>query len=132
MGVGVGRVDGVPAARADAPPPTARGAAQAGAVAILLFQVCVRVDAAMDEFGLPDGYTARNVAVTLKTVARGVAYLLTFIYGANATGLAGLAVQLALYPEEGEGGEGEGEGGEGEGGEGGGEAGAPPPAPPPA
>ena len=110
-----------------APPPTLpprppRGAFQASAVAVLLFQVCVRVDAAMDDFGLPDGYTARNVAVTLKTVARGVAYLLTFIYGANATGLAGLAVQLALYPEEEEE---DGEDGEA------GEAGAPPPPPPP-
>ena len=91
-------------------------------MAVLLFPVCVRVDAALDDVGLPDGYTARNVAVTLKTVARGVAYLLTFIYGANATGLAGLAVQLALYPEEEEE---DGEDGEA------GEAGAPPPPPPP-
>ena len=96
-----------------------RGAFQALAVATLLYQVCVRVDAFFDGAGLPDGYTQRNVAVTLRTVGRGLAYLLTFIYAANGLGLAGLAVQLVFYPdeEEEEGGGEEERGGE-EGGEG--------------
>jgi hypothetical protein len=69
------------------------------------------VDAFFDGAGLPDGYTQRNIAVTLRTVGRGLAYLLTFIYAANGLGLAGLAVQLVFYPDD-EGGEEEAGGGE--------------------
>ena len=92
------------------PIPCVRGAFQALAVATLLYQVCVRVDAFFDGAGLPDGYTQRNIAVTLRTVGRGLAYLLTFIYAANGLGLAGLAVQLVFYPDD----EGEEEAGGGE------------------
>ena len=73
------------------PFPFFRGAFQALAIATLLYQVCVRVDAFFDGAGLPDGYTQRNIAVTLRTVGRGLAYLLTFIYAANGLGLLGLA-----------------------------------------
>ena len=93
------------------PFPFFRGAFQALAIATLLYQVCVRVDAFFDGAGLPDGYTQRNIAVTLRTVGRGLAYLLTFIYAANGLGLAGLAVQLVFYPDD-EGGEEEAGGGE--------------------
>ena len=81
-------------------------------------------------------YTARNIAVTLRTVGRGLAYLLTFIFAANAAGLAGLAVQLVFYPEPDDpyappAGEGQGGAREGEAvGAGGGGGGAPPPGPP--
>ena len=76
------------------------GAIQAGVCALLLWQVCTRVDAFFEtSFELPEGYTAHNIAVTLRTVGRGLSYLLTFIFAANAAGLGGLAVQLVFYPE---------------------------------
>lgn len=75
------------------------GSLQAGACALLLWQVCTRVDAFFETFKLPDSYTAHNIAVTLRTVGRGLSYLLTFIFAANAVGLGGLAVQLVFYPE---------------------------------
>ena len=48
---------------------------------------------------LPEQYTARNIAVLVSTVARGLFYLLTFIFGANAVGLAALGVQLVVDPD---------------------------------
>jgi hypothetical protein len=75
------------------------GALQAGVCAFLLWQVCTRVDAFFETFELPEGYTAHNIAVTLRTVGRGLSYLLTFIFAANAAGLGGLAVQLVFFPE---------------------------------
>jgi Protein of unknown function (DUF3082) len=75
------------------------GALQAGVVAALLFALCTKLDAFFDGVDLPDGYTQRNIAVTLRTIGRGLSYLLTFIYAANAVGLGGLAVQLVFYPE---------------------------------
>lgn len=75
------------------------GALQAGVVATILFALCTKLDAFFDGVDLPDGYTQRNIAVTLRTIGRGLSYLLTFIYAANAVGLGGLAVQLVFYPE---------------------------------
>lgn len=77
----------------------AAGALQAGACAFALWQLCTHVDAFFETFELPEGYTAHNIAVTLRTVGRGLSYLLTFIFAANAAGLGGLAVQLVFYPE---------------------------------
>ena len=68
-------------------------------MAALLFALCTKLDAFFDGVDLPDGYTQRNIAVTLRTIGRGLSYLLTFIYAANAVGLGGLAVQLVFYPE---------------------------------
>lgn len=68
---------------------SARGAVQAGVICYLLFQVCGYVDGYFDRQEMPDQYTARNIAVTLKTVIRGLAYLMTFLFGANCLGLSG-------------------------------------------
>jgi len=64
-------------------------ALQAGACAAALYAVCLGVDAFFEGRALPDAYSARNIAVTLRTIGRGLAYLLTFIFGANAVGLTG-------------------------------------------
>lgn len=48
---------------------------------------------------LPDQYTARNIAILVSTVGRGLFYLITFIFGANAVGLAALGVQLLVAPD---------------------------------
>jgi hypothetical protein len=61
-------------------------------IAVLLFQASSAVDAYFDNQAIPDiytQYTAHNVAVLVQTVGRGLVYLLTFIFGANALGLAG-------------------------------------------
>ena len=71
------------------PANAAWAAAQAGACAAALYAVCLGVDAFFEGRDLPDAYSARNIAVTLRTIGRGMAYLLTFIFGANAVGLTG-------------------------------------------
>jgi len=63
-------------------------------ICFLLFQVCGLVDGYFDRQELPDQYTARNITVTLRTVARGLAYLLTFLFGANCVGLSGESLSL--------------------------------------
>ena len=65
------------------------GAAQAGVICYLLFLLTQAVDGYFATKPLPEQYTAHNIAVLLQTVVRGLAYLLTFIFGANAVGLTG-------------------------------------------
>mgnify|MGYP001134028266 CR=1 FL=1 len=65
------------------------GAAQAGVICYLLFQLTQGVDGYFANKALPEQYTAHNVAVLVQTVVRGLAYLITFIFGANALGLTG-------------------------------------------
>jgi hypothetical protein len=88
------------AAAADVSPLQALvGAAQAGAVAVVLWNAAGAVDAFFAAKELPTQYTARNIAVLVETVARGLVYLCTFIFSANATGLALLGAALAFAPQ---------------------------------
>ncbi len=66
-----------------------RGAAQAGGLAYGMWLVSTGVDAYFDRQALPNQYTVRNITVTIRTVTQGLAYLATFIFGANAVGLTG-------------------------------------------
>ncbi len=66
-----------------------RGAAQAGTMAYGMWLLSTGVDAYFDRQAMPDQYTARNITVTVRTITRGLAYLATFIFGANAVGLSG-------------------------------------------
>lgn len=76
-----------------------RGCAQAGVICYLLFLLSTSVDAFFAAKTMPTQYTAYNIAVLVSTVARGLCYLLTFIFGANATGLGVLGLQLIVSPE---------------------------------
>jgi hypothetical protein len=78
------------------------GAAQATAICFLLFQASTLVDGYFERQTLPDQasqYTAHNVAVLVQTVCRGLVYLITFIFGANAVGLTG-ALRCAGVPQQ--------------------------------
>jgi len=79
--------------------PLRSGFAQAGTICYLLYLATTAVDGFFGAKTLPDQYTARNIAVLVSTVARGLFYLITFIFGANALGLAALGVQLIVDPE---------------------------------
>jgi hypothetical protein len=72
------------------------GAAQAGVICYLLYLLSTKVDGYFDAQQLPSQYTARNVAVLIQTVVRGLAYLITFIFGANAAGLTGVCLSLCM------------------------------------
>lgn len=88
----------------DPPPPPSlmyicRGFVQAGTISYLLYLLSTRVDGYFAKQDLPTQYTAHNVAVLIQTVVRGLMYLVTFIFAANATGLALLGIQVAIDPE---------------------------------
>ena len=75
------------------------GVAQAGTICFGFYMLSRVVDDYFVHQDLPAQYTARNVALLIQSVVRGLVYLVTFIFGANATGLAALAVQMVVDPE---------------------------------
>ena len=75
------------------------GVAQAGTICFGFYLLSRVVDDFFVHQDLPTQYTARNVALLIQSVVRGLVYLVTFIFGANATGLAALAIQMVVDPE---------------------------------
>jgi hypothetical protein len=75
------------------------GAAQAAFLFTVLLTLTTNLAGYFDAKPLPANYTARNITAAVKTAVEGLAYLLTFIFGANSLGLLALAVQLALFPD---------------------------------
>lgn len=65
------------------------GAAQAGLIACGLWIFTTKVQGLVEASNLPDQYTARNIAITVRTMIVGLLYLVTFIFSANTLGLAG-------------------------------------------
>ena len=53
-------------------------------------------------------YAVRNVTGTLRSILTGLCYLATFLFGANAVGLTGLGLQVALGGDASTGGSGAG------------------------
>ncbi|GLC35785.1 hypothetical protein PLESTB_000494000 [Pleodorina starrii] len=74
------------------------GCCQALALAYGLWFFSTKVQGVIEGQSLPDGYTARNIAITVRTIILGLCYLATFIFAANGVGLAGLSLQLLLFP----------------------------------
>ncbi|KAK9908155.1 hypothetical protein WJX75_003460 [Coccomyxa subellipsoidea] len=74
-------------------------AVQTGACAYGLYLFATNVDGYFEGQQLPDQYTARNITVTIRTIVRGLSYLITFIFAANAVGLGALTVDLVLNSE---------------------------------
>ena len=66
-----------------------RGALQAGFFTYLLYLFSTSISTYFGRQELPDQYTAKNITVTIRTAVGGLAYLATFIFGANALGLTG-------------------------------------------
>jgi hypothetical protein len=102
VGDGVGVVD-ASSSQSQSPEVTVTqcliGVAQAGTICFGFYLLSRFVDDYFVHQELPDQYTARNVTLLIQSVVRGLVYLVTFIFGANATGLAALAVQLVVDPE---------------------------------
>jgi len=78
-------------------------AATAFGISFALYNVAVRVDdyftAQEAAYTMGLGFTARRVALLFKTVITGLGYFAAFIYGANAAGLLGLGIQMAVDPD---------------------------------
>ena len=75
------------------------GALQAGLFTYVLFQFTTKIGSAMDSAAVPDSFVAANLSQTVRTIIKGLAWLVTFIFGANFIGLTGLAIQMIVNPE---------------------------------
>lgn len=76
------------------------GAAQALGIASGLYFFATKMDSVMLSSPLPDQYTVRNMAVTVRTVIRGLVYLATFIFAANGVGLSALTLKLLIFGDD--------------------------------
>ena len=75
-----------------------RSALRLGGFACLLYLLSTNVDNYFEGQALPNQLTARNITITVRTIARGLSYLLTFLFAANTIGLTGEA-QSRWYPQ---------------------------------
>ena len=76
-----------------------RAAVQAGGFAYLLFLFSQGVDGYFEGQAMPAQYTAHNITITVRTIVRGLSYLCTFIFAANAVGLSGAAAHTFPSPK---------------------------------
>eukprot|EP00892_Ulva_mutabilis_P007379 jgi/Ulvmu1/5012/UM021_0029.1 len=76
------------------------GAAQALGIASGLYFFATKMDGVLLSSPLPEQYTVRNMAVTVRTVLRGLVYLATFIFAANGVGLSALGLKLLIFGDE--------------------------------
>ena len=66
-----------------------RSALRLGGFACLLYLLSTNVDNYFEGQALPSQLTARNITITVRTIVRGLSYLLTFLFAANTIGLTG-------------------------------------------
>lgn len=69
-----------------------RSALRLGGFACLLYLLSTNVDNYFEGQALPNQLTARNITITVRTIVRGLSYLLTFLFAANTIGLTGEAL----------------------------------------
>ena len=66
------------------------------AIAFVLYGFTQTVVSSFDGKPVPESYQARQITITVRTIVSGLAYLATFVYAANGTGLCALAAQKWL------------------------------------
>ena len=72
------------------------GGATGLAIAFVLYGFTQTIVGTMDGKAVPENYQARQITITVRTIVSGLAYLATFVYAANGTGLIALAAQKWL------------------------------------
>ena len=75
-----------------------RSALRLGGFACLLYLLSTNVDNYFEGQALPNQLTARNITIAVRTIVRGLSYLLTFLFAANTVGLTG-ETQLRWYTQ---------------------------------
>jgi len=75
------------------------GAAIAFAISLLLYQLCVKVDDYFAHQPVSPQFTVQKLQIAIQTIVRGLVYLCTFTFAANAAGLVGLAGALIFNPD---------------------------------
>ena len=72
------------------------GGATGLAIAFVLYGFTQTIVGTMDGKAVPENYQARQITITVRTIVSGLAYLATFVYAANGTGLIAIAAQKWL------------------------------------
>jgi hypothetical protein len=75
-------------------------AAQALGIAAVLYFLTIKLDSLILSRDLPDQYTARNITITVRTILRGIMYLVTFMFAANGVGLSALTLKLLIFGDD--------------------------------
>lgn len=65
-------------------------------ISFVLYGFAQTISASFDGREVPDSYQVRQITITVRTIVTGLAYLATFVYAANGTGLVALAAQKTL------------------------------------
>lgn len=65
-------------------------------ISFVLYGFAQTISASFDGRQVPESYQARQITITVRTIVTGLAYLATFVYAANGTGLVALAAQKTL------------------------------------
>ena len=65
-------------------------------ISIILHEFAQNIQASFDSRPVPVSYQIRQISNTVRTIVEGLAYLATFIYAANGTGLVALSMQKLL------------------------------------
>ena len=65
-------------------------------ISIVLYEFAQNIQASFDSRPVPVSYQIRQISNTVRTIVEGLAYLATFIYAANGTGLVALSMQKLL------------------------------------
>ena len=65
-------------------------------ISYVLYIFAQAISASFDGQAVPENYQARQISITVRTIVTGLAYLATFVYAANGTGLVALAGQKWL------------------------------------
>ena len=65
-------------------------------IAFVLYGFTQTIVGAFDGRPVPESYQVRQITITVRTIVSGLAYLATFVYAANGTGLVALAAQKWL------------------------------------
>mmetsp|Transcript_23049 Transcript_23049/g.50540 ORF Transcript_23049/g.50540 Transcript_23049/m.50540 type:complete len:354 (-) Transcript_23049:55-1116(-) len=72
------------------------GSLVAFAIAYFFYQGSTKIDASFAGKSLPDTYEIAQIVITIRTIVSGLAYLGTFAFGANATGLFFLGINTTI------------------------------------
>jgi len=82
------------------PPPslldTFGGSFVAFFIAAIFYSASVKIDDGFNGKALPDDYAIAQITITIRTIVSGLAYLATFVFGANAIGLFLLACKTVV------------------------------------
>ena len=72
------------------------GGITAVGISLVLYSFAQSIQASLDNRPVPELYQIRQISSTVRTIIEGLAYLATFVYAANGTGLVALSIKKKM------------------------------------